>query len=298
MRKAITIAALAAIGIGAADLALGQGPVREGLRRTGEAAANITRGAAEGAVNAARGVGEVAAGTLRATGDALTPGTPHQARPGANLSALDAGRDARWRFSRHNGEWWYYTPDNQWMYHRDGDWRQFSQDSFEPSAPAATDSQLAHADAASDAREHSTGYRGVDPGQPDQSQAHEQPVMHHGASQTQEVRYDRCGRAFICENGRPVYLHDGDVHGQQQGAAQADPGQSPTPAVPEEHSAARQNLDQPSSGEPTPATPAEAGATGDASAEANVPGDAAAASGDTAPPAAATPALPQATQPQ
>jgi hypothetical protein len=118
MRSTIKIAALAAIGIGAADLASAQGPIREGLRRTGEAAANVTRGVAQGTANVARGVGEVAVGTARATGDALTPNTPFQARAGANLSAADQSRDARWRFARHNNEWWYYNPQNQWMYHR------------------------------------------------------------------------------------------------------------------------------------------------------------------------------------
>jgi hypothetical protein len=219
MRSAIKIAAFAAIGVGAANLAMGQGPIREGLRETGEATANVARGVAQGAANVARGVGEAAAGTVRATGDVLTPATPYQARGGAGI---DDSRDARWRFARHNGEWWYYGDNNQWQYHRDGQWQQFSQDNFQP---LNQNQQLVQGEQFQG--QHMSGYRG------DQGQFIDQGMQ-------QQVRHDQFGRAYICENGRPVYLEQGQIQGQVMQGQQF----SPTPAIPQEHSVARQNLDQ------------------------------------------------------
>jgi hypothetical protein len=251
MRFSIRAAAFAAIGLGAVNLAAAQGPIREGVRRTGEAAANVTRGVvegtadaargvAQGTANVARGVGEVAAGTVRGTGRiagnalGITPNTPIQARAGANLSAVDQGREARWRFARHNGEWWYYSPQNEWMYHRDGNWDRFSQDSFQPLNQGQ---QFAQGQPIDQGQQYSSGYRGVDQGQPMPNQG--QAFQDQGFQQ--QVRYDRQGRAFICENGRPLYLDEG----QFQGEGQYDQAQmSPTPAIPQEHSVARQNLDQ------------------------------------------------------
>jgi hypothetical protein len=229
MRTSIKIAAFMAIAVGAADLALGQGPIREGLRRTGEAAANVTRGVVGGTADVARGVGEATVGTARVAADALTPATPFQAQAGANLSAIDNSRDARWRFSRHNNEWWYYNPQNQWMYHRDGQWQQFSQDNFQP---LPQNQQLAQGQQFQ-GQEYSSGYRGMDQGQIVQDQGFQQQGI------SQQLRHDRFGRAYICENGRPVYVDEG----QYQAQGQMIEGQ-PTSAMPEEHSVARQNLDQ------------------------------------------------------
>jgi hypothetical protein len=39
----------------------------------------------------------------------------------------------RWRFSLHNGEWWYWMPDNYWMYYRDNNWNRYDADTFRPS---------------------------------------------------------------------------------------------------------------------------------------------------------------------
>ncbi len=216
MRSAIKIAAFAAIGVGAANLAMGQGPVREGLRRTGEATANVARGVAQGTANVARGVGSAAAGTVRATGDALTPATPFQARGG---DGIDTSRDARWRFSRHNNEWWYYNDNDQWQYHRDGQWQQFSQDEFQP---PNQNQQLAQGEQFQG--QHMSGYRGVDQGQ------------FQDQGMQQQVRHDGYGRAYICENGRAVYLDQGQ---QMQGQVVQEQQFSPTP---QEHSAARQDL--------------------------------------------------------
>lgn len=243
MRFAIQVAAFAAIGMGAVNWAAAQGPIREGVRRTGEAAVNVTRGVVSGTADVARGLGEAAVDTVRGTGriagDALgiTPNTPLQARAGANLAAGNQGREARWRFARHNDEWWYYSPQNEWMYHRGGDWQRFSQDSFRPIDQGR---QIAQGQQLDQGQQYSSGYRGVEQGQANQTQG-----VH------QQVRYDRQGRAFICENGRPLYLEEG----QFQGEIQRDQAQmTPTPATPQEHSVSRQNLDQ----QAAPQQPAEA----------------------------------------
>ena len=228
MRSSIRIAAMAAVVVGAANLAMGQGPIREGLRSAGEATANVARGVAQGTANVARGVGDAAVGTVRATGDAigLTPATPYQARGG---DGFDTSRDARWRFSRHNGEWWYYNDNDQWMYHRDGEWQQFSQDNYQPlnqNQQFAQGQQLAQGQQFHG--QHTAGFRGVD------------QSAHH--SMHQQVRHDHHGRAYICENGRPVYLDQGQFHSQGQ-VIQDQSQFAPTPAQPQEHSALRQDLD-------------------------------------------------------
>jgi hypothetical protein len=100
MRRLLTTTALLGIGIACASHAIAQGPVREGLRRTGEIAAEGTQRVIEGTGQAARAVGE---GTLNAAGaaargvrqgvDAVTPGLPLQARADANLTPAEQRRD-------------------------------------------------------------------------------------------------------------------------------------------------------------------------------------------------------------
>lgn len=234
MRFLVTAAACAALGVCASDFARAQGPVREGLRRTGEIAVEGTRRVVEGTGQIARGVGEASAGTVRRTGEiagntlGVTPNTPIQAQGGANLAAIDQSRDARWRFNRHNGEWWYYTPQNTWMYHREGRWNEFAQDSFTP----MNEGQLNQGPMMA-GQQYSTGYRGLDQAQ---------------FNQNQQVRFDRNGRQFICDNGRAVYLD------QMQGQSVQPPQQAqPAPAQPSgEHSVQRQSLSQ---GAQAPAQP-------------------------------------------
>jgi len=233
MRFLATLAAGLAVGACASTVATAQGPVREGLRRTGEIAAEGTRRVAEGTADVARGVGEATAGAARATGRAigLTPEVPMQARADANLSAADQDREARWRFARHNGEWWYYTPENTWMYHRDGQWQAFSEDAFQP---LNQNQQFVQGQ-----QQYAMGYRGLDQGQFDQGFQ-------------QQVRVDGYGRQYICENGRPVYVDQ-----TQPLQAQAQPGAlAPAPGV--EYGAGYRGLEgQRIEGEQTAPTPAE-----------------------------------------
>jgi hypothetical protein len=208
-----------------------QGPVRQGLRATGEAAAGVARGAGQAAAGVAQGAADVAAGTARAAVggvragvDALTPGIPWQGRLGVNLGLADRAYNAGWRMQRHNGEWWYFSPQNSWMYHRDGRWNNFAANSFTPSP-------------------YATGYRGVDQGGQQFEQGHQGQQGQQISGQ--QVRTDAQGRQYICDNGQPVYLDEqGQMSGEysaahsgtfQQGQGQQQGGQlQPIPAQPEQ----------------------------------------------------------------
>lgn len=242
MKILLTLAACATLGVVVTHDAAGQGPIRQGLRRTGEIAAQGTRRVVQGtgqvAAGAVRGAGRVVGGVAGATAQgvrtgvrALTPGLPIQARADANLSAADQARDARWRFQQHSGEWWYYTPKNAWMYHRDGQWNAFAQDSFAPN-PAINNQQLAGQQYAG---EHTAGFRGAEQ-QGDQ--------MRQPQAAGQQVRVDRHGRHYICENGRPVYLEQSQERSSgYRGEEMQSEGQlSPTPAQPTDPS--QPQLDQ------------------------------------------------------
>ena len=40
--------------------------------------------------------------------------------------AVDPTADNAWRYKHQNGEWWYYTPDEKWLVHRNGQWVSFT----------------------------------------------------------------------------------------------------------------------------------------------------------------------------
>lgn len=242
MRFRGQIAMFAVAALVAAPPALqAQGPIRQGLRATGEAAANVAQGAADVTRGVVRGTGQAAAGVaqgaadvtrgvvrgtaqgIRAGVNAVTPVLPWQARAGANLQASDAARDARWRFARHNGEWWYYSPENAWMYHRDGDWNTFSQDNFTPN-PQFNGEQFSG--------EYAMGYRG-DPQAAGQFADQGSGAQGGFQGPVYQLHHDEYGREFICDNGQRVYFDDG----QGQDAATPDQqqaGMTPTPAIPTE----------------------------------------------------------------
>jgi hypothetical protein len=54
-------------------------------------------------------------------------------------------RRGDWRMSYYNNEWWYYTPENRWMFYRDNRWTPYDRAAFQPLRPR-----------------YSTGYRGTD----------------------------------------------------------------------------------------------------------------------------------------
>jgi hypothetical protein len=142
-----------------------------------------------------------------------------QARAGVTLSAQDQSRDARWRFAQHNGEWWYYTPENTWMYQREGQWNQFAENSFQPNPQFSG--------------EFATGYRGVEGGaQVDQYGAADGQYAAQGPVYT--LRHDENGREYICDNGQRVYFDEG----QATVSGDADAGQpTPAPSIPQDPNA-------------------------------------------------------------
>ncbi len=38
--------------------------------------------------------------------------------------------DQQWRFTFHNGEWWYWLPANRWVYWRDNRWNDYDPQTF------------------------------------------------------------------------------------------------------------------------------------------------------------------------
>jgi hypothetical protein len=146
----------ATIALSLAQSADAQGPVRRALRGAGEVAVEGARATARGAAIAA---------------DAITPGIPAEARLGGPVD-----RNARWRMTRHNGDWWYYTPENSWMYQRDGEWKTYAVDTYTPNAT------------------HAAGYRGV-----------------NTFDSQQMVFIDSGGRAVICQNGRITFVDGAEL---------------------------------------------------------------------------------------
>jgi hypothetical protein len=117
---------------GTAAVARGAARGTAGVARgAAEGTAAVTRGAARGTAGVARGTANVVRGTGQAVGNAVTG------------NALNNDRNAPWRFTRHNGEWWYYTPQNQWMYHRNGQWNAYSANNFQRLNATAGNTQIA-----------------------------------------------------------------------------------------------------------------------------------------------------------
>jgi hypothetical protein len=133
----LTATCLALASIAAPSTAEAQGPVRRGLRASA----------------------------------GLTPERPAQARPGVRLSDADAARDARWRFQQHNGDWWYWAPDNAWMYQRDGQWNRYSENTYTPNPQYQS--------------QYSAEYQ--------------------GPATSEMVFIDSGGRAVICQSGHVVF---------------------------------------------------------------------------------------------
>lgn len=62
------------------------------------------------------------------------------------IRAQDDGRqgggrqaDNRWRYKRHNGEWWYWTNDNRWLFWRDSRWNEYDPGTFQMPGNRAID---------------------------------------------------------------------------------------------------------------------------------------------------------------
>jgi hypothetical protein len=157
------------------------------------------------------------------------------------------------------------------MYHRGNDWQPFAAESYAPpqgSELQAGDQQFAN-QPIEQSGEHTMGYRGDAVAQP---QA--------GQQAGSQVFVDRCGRHYICENGRRVYvsLEQGEMASSDQGYQQS--WSQPTPAEPmppaEDAEAQDQAQDATAAAAIPPANPtppaADAEAAAGAEASADVPG--------------------------
>jgi hypothetical protein len=64
---------------------------------------------------------------------------------GGNRVGIDTQRDGNrtnqqalrnnpndWRFSYYNGEWWYWLPNNSWVFYRDNRWNPYQADEYRP----------------------------------------------------------------------------------------------------------------------------------------------------------------------
>ena len=145
MKWSIRLLVCAAI-LGLPSVASAQGPIRRGLRAAGEATVGAARATAQG---------------IRAGVDAVTPDVPLEARASGVVD-----RNAAWRRIQHNGDWWYYSPENTWMVYRSNTWIPYSPDTFTPNPQ--------YAGSANDAQ--------------------------------QMVFIDSGGRAIACQGGRIVFL--------------------------------------------------------------------------------------------
>ncbi|MAT69020.1 MAG: hypothetical protein CMJ58_05795 [Planctomycetaceae bacterium] len=120
------------------------------------------------------------------------------------MSAQQQSRDARWRFQRHNGEWWYYSPENNWMYHRGGQWNTFAQDSYTPPAGVQLSQQASG--------QYTAGYRG-------QAGANASA----GTQQTYTLHTDGSGQQYIIDGGRRLYINsDASTSASLNGQTGAD----------------------------------------------------------------------------
>ena len=58
---------------------------------------------------------------LAVTAALLCATDPARAQVATSVPIQSAG-SSDWRYQWHNGQWWYYTPEQQWMYHAGGNW--------------------------------------------------------------------------------------------------------------------------------------------------------------------------------
>jgi len=151
-----------------------------------------------GVQNLNRGLGGISA---------VVPPIPQQARAGN-----DGPYDARWRFTQRNGQWWYYSPQNQWMVRQNNEWQNYD-DLYQPLAGGNVDQGA-----------YSSGYRGnlsdqerYSSQQPfqgnngnarsNQMQSSQMQMTAH-AGPVYMLRYDNTGREYICVQGQRIYFDD------------------------------------------------------------------------------------------
>lgn len=172
----------------------------------------------------------------------IVPQIPQQARAGNS-----GPYDARWRFTQRNGQWWYYSPQNQWMVRQNDQWQNYN-DTNQPLAGGNLDQSA-----------YSSGYRGEmnDQGQYPNPQPYQDGYGNAGMGQMQMtghtgqvymLRHDQSGREYICVQGQRVYFDDqpaGNMGDQPMDNQPPKPGsQTDSDQIDSEpYESGRQNLD-------------------------------------------------------
>ena len=141
-----------------------------------------------------------------------TPSIPAQTTVRSDSNA-QVDSNAQWRFQRQNGEWWYYTPGEDWMYHRNNQWNNYDVSNFQRQGGAYGGN--------AGALQYRSGYRGLADDQAgaqgygqnrpydaqnngNNSQSNSEGIV---ASQPSYwLQHDSCGREYICMNGSRVYV--------------------------------------------------------------------------------------------
>lgn len=175
------------------------------LNTTGQAGANAST---QNQMN--RGDRNLNRGVNRGIGviGGIVPPIPQQA-----LAGNSGPYDARWRFAQRNGQWWYYSPQNQWMVRQNDEWQAYN-DSDRPLAGGNVDQGVYRSGFrgnVSDQRQYSNqqpaqgqnGYQNQN-GQPKPGQT--QMTAHTGP--VYRLQFDQSGQEFICVRGQRVYFDD------------------------------------------------------------------------------------------
>lgn len=88
---------------------------------------------AGGRIDATRDFGAQPRTTFRDQGQGDYQGQGYQ---GQGDFAGQSGNVERWRYRQHNGEWWYWLPDERWVYWRDGRWQDYNPQTFRSVQPS------------------------------------------------------------------------------------------------------------------------------------------------------------------
>ena len=67
--------------------------------------------------------------TCRAMCKAQCPAPAAQVGVGVNASPFNDNRPEQWRYRQDNGHWWYWTPENRWMWYNGTQWTYYDQPS-------------------------------------------------------------------------------------------------------------------------------------------------------------------------
>lgn len=83
------------------------------------------------------------AGILPAPQGTVTP--PAAGNAAAEPAPTAATADLKWRYKRHNGQWWYWLPENRWVIWNNDKWEDYNAATYRVPASAATSGTVIYA---------------------------------------------------------------------------------------------------------------------------------------------------------